>query len=57
MASTPPSLLTTAHSVLSIWTSNNAGQGIADVALGALAFEKILEKDGGQDLGMSGGEA
>jgi ornithine cyclodeaminase/alanine dehydrogenase len=36
---------------------NNAGQGIADVALGALAFEKILEKDGGRDLGMSGGEA
>jgi ornithine cyclodeaminase len=36
---------------------NNAGQGIADVALGALAFEKILEKDGGQDLGISGGEA
>jgi len=36
---------------------NNAGQGIADVALGALAFEKILEKDGGRELGMSGGEA
>ncbi len=36
---------------------NNAGQGVADVALGALAFKKILEKDGGQDLGISGGEA
>ena len=36
---------------------NNAGQGVADVALGALAFEKILEKDGGQDLEISGGEA
>jgi ornithine cyclodeaminase/alanine dehydrogenase-like protein (mu-crystallin family) len=36
---------------------NNAGQGIADVALGALAFEKILERDGGRDLGISGGEA
>lgn len=36
---------------------NNAGQGIADVALGALAFKKILEKGKGQELPIQGGEA
>jgi alanine dehydrogenase len=36
---------------------NNAGQGIADVALGALAFKKILEKGKGQELLIQGGEA
>lgn len=36
---------------------NNAGQGIADVALGALAFKKILEKGMGQELPIQGGEA
>ena len=35
---------------------NNAGQGIADVALGALAFKKILEKGKGQELPIQGGE-
>jgi ornithine cyclodeaminase/alanine dehydrogenase-like protein (mu-crystallin family) len=34
---------------------NNAGQGIADVALGALAFKKILERGAGQELPISGG--
>lgn len=36
---------------------NNAGQGTADVALGALAFKKILEKGKGQELPIQGGEA
>ena len=36
---------------------NNAGQGIADVALGALAFKKILQKGKGQELLIQGGEA
>jgi alanine dehydrogenase len=36
---------------------NNAGQGIADVALGALAFKKILGKGMGQELPIQGGEA
>jgi ornithine cyclodeaminase len=31
---------------------NNAGQGVADVALGALAFRKILEKGKGQELAI-----
>lgn len=34
---------------------NNAGQGIADVALGALAFRTILERGGGQELSIEGG--
>jgi alanine dehydrogenase len=34
---------------------NNAGQGIADVALGALAFKKILERGAGQELPIRGG--
>jgi len=34
---------------------NNAGQGIADVALGALAFKKILERGAGQELPIQGG--
>lgn len=34
---------------------NNAGQGIADVALGALAFKKILERGAGQELPIEGG--
>jgi alanine dehydrogenase len=36
---------------------NNAGQGVADVALGALAFKQILARDGGQEVGISGGGA
>ena len=36
---------------------NNAGQGIADVALGALAFKKILERGKGLELPIQGGEA
>jgi ornithine cyclodeaminase/alanine dehydrogenase-like protein (mu-crystallin family) len=36
---------------------NNAGQGVADVALGALAFKQILARDGGEELGISGGGA
>ena len=35
---------------------NNAGQGIADVALGALAFKKIMERGAGQELPIQGGE-
>jgi alanine dehydrogenase len=35
---------------------NNAGQGIADVALGALAFKKIMESGAGQELPIEGGE-
>lgn len=35
---------------------NNAGQGIADVALGALAFNKIMEKGAGQELPIQGGD-
>jgi len=35
---------------------NNAGQGVADVALGALAFRKILEKGRGQELPIHGGD-
>jgi alanine dehydrogenase len=35
---------------------NNAGQGIADVALGALAFKKIMEKGAGQELPIQGGD-
>jgi alanine dehydrogenase len=35
---------------------NNAGQGIADVALGALAFKKIMERGAGQELSIDGGE-
>jgi ornithine cyclodeaminase/alanine dehydrogenase-like protein (mu-crystallin family) len=34
---------------------NNAGQGIADVALAALAFKKITERGAGQDTGITGG--
>ncbi|MBI4527514.1 MAG: ornithine cyclodeaminase family protein [Deltaproteobacteria bacterium] len=36
---------------------NNAGQGVADVALGALAYKILVERDRGQELGISGGEA
>lgn len=35
---------------------NNAGQGIADVALGALAFKKIMERGAGQELPFQGGD-
>lgn len=31
---------------------NNAGQGVADVALGALALKKVAEKGGGRPLGL-----
>lgn len=34
---------------------NNAGQGIADVALAALAFKKISARGGGKDTEISGG--
>jgi ornithine cyclodeaminase/alanine dehydrogenase-like protein (mu-crystallin family) len=34
---------------------NNAGQGVADVALGALAFRKIMENQKGQELPITGG--
>jgi ornithine cyclodeaminase/alanine dehydrogenase-like protein (mu-crystallin family) len=36
---------------------NNAGQGIADVALGALAFKKITERGAGQELPIQGGDS
>ena len=36
---------------------NNAGQGVADVALGALAFRKILENGKGRELPCTGGSA
>jgi alanine dehydrogenase len=36
---------------------NNAGQGIADVALGALAFKKLVERGAGQQLPIEGGAA
>jgi ornithine cyclodeaminase/alanine dehydrogenase-like protein (mu-crystallin family) len=36
---------------------NNAGQGIADVALGALAFKKITERGAGQELSIQGGDS
>lgn len=31
---------------------NNAGQGVADVALGALVLEKVIERGGGESLGL-----
>ncbi len=33
---------------------NNAGQGVADVALGALVLEKVTQRGGGQRLSLSG---
>ena len=35
---------------------NNAGQGVADVALGALVLEKAKKKQAGQSLRCEGGE-
>jgi ornithine cyclodeaminase/alanine dehydrogenase len=46
----------TSHRQITLF-KNNAGQGIADVALGALAFKKILEQGKGQELPIQGGEA
>jgi ornithine cyclodeaminase/alanine dehydrogenase-like protein (mu-crystallin family) len=32
---------------------NNAGQGVADVALGALVLERVMKQGGGQPLSLT----